>query len=217
MTTGAAQPLRLLLVGATGVVGREVLRLALEAPRIASVTAPTRRPLPAAERLENPVCDLTDPERQIPWHGFDAVICTLGTTIRVAGSPEAFAAVDRDLPIAVARLARAAGATRFALNSSLGAAPGGNLYLRTKAEAEAGIRAVGYPALCIVRPSLIDAEREQSRPGEQIGLGIARWLRPLIPRRYRPVRPEWIARALLDGVLDGADGVTTIESGDLQR
>jgi uncharacterized protein YbjT (DUF2867 family) len=64
------------------------------------------------------------------------VICTLGTTIKAAGSQAAFAAVDRDLPIQVAKLAKASGATRFALNSSLGANPVGNFYLRTLAEVQ---------------------------------------------------------------------------------
>ena len=80
-------------------------------------------------------------------------------------SQAAFAAVDRDLPIQVATLARVAGATRFALNSALGANPAGNFYLRTKAAAEAGIRTINYPSFTIVRPSLIDAVREEVHPG----------------------------------------------------
>ena len=140
------------------------------------------------------------------------MVCTLGTTIRVAGSQAAFAAIDRDLPIAVGRLARAAGATRYALNSSLGASARGNFYLRTKAEAEQGIIDLGFASTTIVRPSLIDAERNEARPGEQAGLLIARLLRPLLPRRYRAVRPQAIAAALLRGVVEGRPGVTIVES-----
>ena len=139
-------------------------------------------------------------------------MCTLGTTIKVAGSQAAFAAVDRDLPIAFARLARRAGATRYALNSSLGASARGSFYLRTKAEAEQGIIDLGFASTTIVRPSLIDTERNEARPGEQVGLLFARALRPLIPRRYRAVSPEAIAAALLRGVLEGGQGVKIIES-----
>ncbi len=139
-------------------------------------------------------------------------MCTLGTTIKVAGSQAAFAAVDRDLPVSVARLARQAGATRHALNSSLGASVSGSFYLRTKAEAEQGIIDLGFPSTTIVRPSLIDTERSESRSGEQVGLLFAHLLRPLIPRRYRAVSPEAIAAALLRGILEGLPGVRVVES-----
>ena len=208
--------MNLLLVGATGAVGQAVLRQALSEERITRIVAPTRRPLQAAvaggERLLNPVIDFTRLPEEAPWWKVDAVVCTLGTTIRVAGSQAAFAAIDRDLPIAVGRLARAAGATRYALNSSLGASARGNFYLRTKAEAEQGIIDLGFASTTIVRPSLIDAERNEARPGEQAGLLIARLLRPLLPRRYRAVRPQAIAAALLRGVVEGRPGVTIVES-----
>ena len=98
---------------------------------------------------------------------------------------------------------------------SLGASLAGNFYLRTKAEAEAGVRAAGYVSFTIVRPSIIDVDRTESRPGEAIGLAVARLLRPLIPRRYRAVAPRHIARALLDGVLSGHDGEHVTESESL--
>jgi uncharacterized protein YbjT (DUF2867 family) len=208
--------IRLLLVGATGAVGQAVLELALQDPRIASVTALTRRALPPRPKLANAVVDFDRLDPAAPHWQVDAVICTLGTTRRIAGSDEAFAWVDRDLPMAVAQLARQGGASRFALNSSLGADAGSsNLYLRVKGEAEQLVEQAGFPSLTIVRPSLIDTERADKRPGEQVGLLLARLLRPAIPKRYRPVTPQAIARALLDGVIAGAPGRHIVESGQL--
>ncbi len=212
----AAIPLRLLLIGATGAVGQQVLLEALADPRVGQVVALTRRPLPTHPKLVNPVVDFTNLPTDAPWWQVDAVICTVGTTIRAAGSQPAFATVDRDLPIKVARLARNAGATRYALNSSLGANLNGNFYLRTKAEAEAGIRSIAYPNYTIVRPSLIDTARNEPRAGELIGLIVARVFRPLIPKRYRAVKPEYIAHALLEGVLLNQNGERIIESERLQ-
>ena len=211
-----AKELSLLLVGATGAVGQAVLRQALAEKRITRIVAPTRRPLEAGfagnARLLNPVIDFARLPEEAAWWKVDAVVCTLGTTIKVAGSQAAFAKVDRDLPVSVGRLARRAGATRYALNSSLGASARGSFYLRTKAEAEQGIIDLGFASTTIVRPSLIDTERNEARLGEQVGLLFAHALRPLIPRRYRAVSPEAIAAALLRGVLEGGQGVKIIES-----
>lgn len=203
----------ILLFGASGAVGQAVLGLALADPRVGRVVAVTRRPLPPDGRLDNLVADpATLAGDEDCWRA-DAVVCTLGTTIAKAGSRDAFAAVDRDLVLRVARLALAGGATAFALNSSLGADPrSGNFYLRTKGEAEEGLRALGYPSLTIVRPSLIDAERAESRPGERLGIVFARAFRPLIPARYRAVTPAAIAAALLDGALAGGRGERFVES-----
>lgn len=210
------KPIRLLLLGATGAVGSKVLSAALADPRVASVIAPTRRALPAAAKLNNPIIDFTQLPQAADFWQVDAVICALGTTIKVAGSQSAFALIDRDLPIQIAQLAQAAGATRITLNSSLGASLDGNFYLRTKAEAEAGIRALNYPQYTIVRPSLIDTHRQQSRPGEALGLLFARLLKPLIPKRYRAVKAEAIAQALLESLMRDEAGERVIESEQLQ-
>ncbi len=150
-----------------------MLAAALADRRIDEVVAPTRRALAPHAKLLNPVVvDFTHLPAAAAWWQVDAVVCALGTTIKAAGSQTAFAAVDRDLPIQVAKLARDAGATRYALNSSLGASLTGNFYLRTKAQSETGIRGIGYPVFTIVRPSLIDATREQSRPGSHWGFSL---------------------------------------------
>ncbi len=209
--------LRLMIVGSTGAVGQAVLSLALDDPRVSQIIAPTRRPLPPHPKLENPVVDFTALPEDAPWWSVDAVICTLGTTINAAGSQAAFAAVDRDLPIQFARMAQTAGATSFALTSSLGASLAGNFYLRVKAEAEQGIRDVGFKQLTIVRPSLIDARRPELRFGERAGLLVATLLRPLIPRRYRSVKAKSIAQALIEGVMRTETGEAIIESEDLQN
>lgn len=216
--TPSAQPIRLLLVGATGVVGRAVLDAALADARIREVVALTRRPLPPRPRLSNVVADFAAlPDDAALW-AVDAVVCALGTTIKTAGSQPRFAAVDRDLPILVAQRALQAGATSFALCSSLGADPSsGNFYLRTKGEAEQGIRRLGYSKLTFVRPSLIDADRGEPRAGERVAILAGRLLRPLIPPRYRPVNAGAIARALLSGAMRAGAGEQIVESDALDQ
>lgn len=207
--------MRVLIFGATGAVGQAVLQQALADSRISAVIAPTRRALPSHAKLENPLLDFSQLPPDAAWWAADGLICALGTTQKIAGSPERFVAIDRDLVIRVAELARRAGVPYLALNSSLGASLQGNLYLRTKAEAEQGVRALDFPRLLIVRPSLINAVRTPPRPAEYVGLCVSRLLGPLIPRRYRPVTPDAIAAAMLNGLFADSSGVQIMESDQL--
>lgn len=208
---------RLLLCGATGLVGREVLRMALQHAAITQVVAPTRRALPAHPKLSNPLVDFEQLPSDAAWWQGDAAICTLGTTLRDAGSQVAFRRVDFDYVLAFAQLARAGGARAFALTSSLGAdAASRYFYLRTKGEVEQALQALGYPSLTVVRPSMIGGERAQRRVLERIGMQALRVLAPCLPRRYRIVPAQRIAQALLHSALAMMPGCTVISSEQLQ-
>lgn len=204
---------RLLIAGATGLVGRHVLALALAEPRVSRIVAPTRRALPAHAKLQNPVVDFEALPAAAAWWSVDAVVCALGTTIRETGSEAAFRRVDVDYVLAVAMHARAAGARAFALNSSVGADPAARaFYLRCKGEAERGVEALEYPSLTLVRPSIIGGERERRRPLEHLGMVTLRAFEPLVPKRYRVVPAERIARCLLEAAVAAPPGVRIVES-----
>lgn len=209
---------RLLVLGATGLVGGHLLRLALGDARVSHVIAPVRRALPAhAEpmhsKLEAPVVDFDALPDDAPWWRVDAVACALGTTIRDAGSREGFRRVDVEYVVDAARRARAAGARSFALNSSAGASLSSfGFYLRSKAEAEAGVAALDYPSYTIVRPSMIGGERARRRALEHAVVRVARAGAALIPARYRVVEAEAIARRLLDAAMEAAPGRHVVES-----
>lgn len=98
--------MKLLLVGATGLVGSHVLRLALSDDRIDSVAAPSRRELPKHPKVQAPVVDFDRLPEEAPWWDADALICTLGTTISKAGPKEDFQRVDHDYPLQAGLLAR---------------------------------------------------------------------------------------------------------------
>ncbi|QHE85222.1 NAD-dependent epimerase/dehydratase family protein [Hydrogenophaga sp. BPS33] len=204
---------QLLLVGATGLVGSHVLRKALDDASVARVVAPTRKPLPPHPKLFNPVTDFHRLPEGAEWWAVDAVICTLGTTIRVAGSQAAFYKVDHDLPLEVAYLARRHGARAYAFNSALGADTGSSVfYSRTKGETERDLQAVGYPSLTLVRPGLIGGPRQESRPMEKLAVGVSQLVKPLLPKRYRVVPAERIAHHLLQAALAAAPGVHVLPS-----
>jgi len=202
-----------MLVGATGLVGGSVLTQALADARVTRIVAPTRRALRPHPKLENPLIDFEHLPADAPWWSVDGVICTLGTTIRKAGSQAAFRRVDYDYPLAVARLGLRHGARAFVLNSAMGAdARSRFFYNRVKGEVEDAIREVGYSSVTILRPGLIEGEREEFRPAEFAAMRLLRMVEPVLPRRYRVVPHERLAKTLLEAAISAAPGVHTIES-----
>lgn len=209
--------MKILHAGATGLVGRHVLSLLLSDPRVTQVVAPTRRALPLPHpRLHNPVVDFDHLPEDAEWWAVDAVVCTLGTTIKLAGSEAAFRKVDHDYPLAVARLAHRHGARGCALNSALGADPASRVfYSRVKGELETSLSDVGFDSLTFVRPGLIGGERDEFRLGERIADAILRTLGPIVPRRYRINPAERIAAALVQAAIEAPPGTHVVASAQL--
>ncbi|OEF25727.1 hypothetical protein [Vibrio rumoiensis] len=205
--------MKLLLVGATGLVGRHVLELALKDPRITSVVAPIRRTLPVHSKLISPIVDFDDlPESQIWWQA-DAVICTLGTTIKTAGSKDAFKRVDHDYPLMVARLAYQHQTPTYVLNSAMGAnAQSKVFYNQVKDELEQDLQRIGFHSLTFVQPGLIGGTRDEFRLGERaLALGLTLF-QPILPKRWRISPAENIAKALLDSAIESKRGCHCIGS-----
>src|ERR1700739_2383521 len=155
--------MKLLLLGATGLVGSMVLKQALSKDASSEVVAPTRRPLAPQNKLVNPVnLRLDDLAPRVNSWEVDAVVCALGTTKAKAGSQEAFRYVDCTLPLAFAKAAHGAGVETFALVSAIGAAANSMFfYARTKGEVERDIQQIGFRSLTICRPSIIAGERSE--------------------------------------------------------
>jgi uncharacterized protein YbjT (DUF2867 family) len=208
--------MKLLLVGATGLVGSNVLRLALADPRIDAVIAPVRRALPGHAKLLAPVVDFEDLPADAAWWAVDAVICTLGTTMRTAGSREAFRRVDHDYPLAVARLARQHGASTFVLNSALGADVSSRFfYNRVKGEVERDLAGIGFRSLIFVRPGLVGGDREELRPAERVASVVLKLLGPALPRHWRINPAERIAAAMVEAAVAGKPGTHIVASREL--
>lgn len=206
--------MHLLLFGATGLVGRHVLAQALANDTVATVTAPVRRALPTVhDKLLAPVVDFDALPEDAAWWRADAVVCALGTTMRIAGSRDAFRRVDHDYPLAVARLAHRHGTPTYVLNSAMGADSGSRFfYSRVKGEVEHALAAVGFRSLTFVRPGLIEGDREEFRSGERFALVALRALDPVLPRQWRRNPADVIAAALLEAAVAATPGVHVVAS-----
>jgi uncharacterized protein YbjT (DUF2867 family) len=206
------------LAGATGLVGKEILQGLVADPSVAAIHVLARRALEApAVKVVSHVVDF----RSLPaLPRVDEVFLALGTTIKVAGSQEAFRAVDFDASLAVARAALAAGARRAGLVSAMGAsAKSGIFYSRVKGELEDALAALPFEGLVIARPSILAGDRgslgRPERRGEKIALAISRLLGPLFPANYRSVAAADVAKSLLTRV-PAARGREVVLSGAMR-
>ena len=187
------------LAGASGLVGREILRGLVADPSVAAVHVLGRRALEAPPKVVSHVVAF----RALPvLPRVDEVYLALGTTIKVAGSQEAFRAVDFDANLAVARAALASGARRAGLVSAMGASAKSRIfYSRVKGELEDAIAALPFEGVVIARPSMLAGDRaslgQPVRPGEGYALALSRQMGPLIPKNYRSIAAADVAKALL--------------------
>lgn len=205
-----------LLAGATGLVGREILRLLVEDPGVAQVRILVRRRIEEGElsaKVDEHVVDFEKLRDNPELFHVDQVFSALGTTIRQAGSQEAFRRVDFDYPLLIARLALEEGARHILLVSALGADPASRLfYNRVKGELEEKICALGFPSVTIARPSLLLGDRAERRAGEE----IARKFGWLIPSRWRPVPASHVAGALVRSAAGETAGIRFLENSELR-
>jgi len=191
-----------LLAGATGLVGGYLLRRLLAHPSYARVEILVRRELPIRDpKLTQRIVEFARLGAGAQGVAPDDVFCCLGTTIRKAGSEEAFRRVDYDYPLVLARLAKAAGAGKFLMVSALGAdLKSAVFYNRVKGEVEQAIAAIGLPAAYSFRPSLLTGPRAEHRPGEKIGIAVGKLIAPLLIgalRKYRPIHADTVAAAMV--------------------
>jgi uncharacterized protein YbjT (DUF2867 family) len=194
----------ILLAGASGYVGNLALDALLDSTDISRVYAITRRPLGREHpRLANRIVQFEQIESQLKGLTCHAALCSLGTTIRQAGSEQVFRQADFDAVLAFARAAKAAQAQRFVVVSAVGAEPKSkNFYLRTKGEMEEALAGVGFTSLDILQPSLLLGWRGEIRPLELLGSAFAPLINPFLTGKREPFRaiPARTVAAAMAGV-----------------
>jgi uncharacterized protein YbjT (DUF2867 family) len=205
-----------LVLGGSGLVGGFCLRALLEDPAYGQVILLGRRELavPAHPRLTQKIVSFEN-LHATDFASTEDVFCALGTTIRKAGSQDAFRRVDYEFPLAAARQALQSGAKRFILVSSVGADPRSkNFYLRTKGELEQAVSSLGFQAVHIFRPSILLGKREEFRAGERVATVIAPALNLALIgglRRYRAIQAATVGKAMVAAARQEESGTKIYE------
>ena len=211
-----------LLAGATGLIGRALLPMLLASDRHTAVHLLLRRAVPGiASNPKLNVHTVDFAHLPAPFPEVDDVFIALGTTIKVAGSEAAFRQVDFDYVVNTARAARAAGATRLAVVSALGAdAHSRVFYNRVKGEMQAAIAALGYDSVVIAQPSLLMGDRaalgQPVRSGEVWATRLLGPIMGLVPKSVRPIAAADVASAMLAANMAGAPGLRILSSAQMQ-
>ena len=222
-TTSAPTPARTALVaGASGLVGSQVLRLLLEDPVYSRVTLLARRELPLShKKLEQRIASFDRLAQIADFPRVHDVFCCLGTTMQQAGSPDAFRKVDFTYVVELARVAVRHRAPQFLVVTAVGADPQSRiLYSRVKGEAEEAVRRLQFESIQIFRPSLVVGARAQSRPAERVArlLGLlVGWALVGPLSRYRPIKAEALARAMVRVAREAPRGTHVYESKEIRR
>ncbi len=206
------------VVGATGMVGRVLVAQLLEDDDYDEVRIFARRPLDRPHpRLRQFVVDLSQLETFREKLFGEVLFSCLGTTLKAAGSQAAQRQVDHDLNLRLAELACDSGVPAYVLLSSTGASASSRFfYLRMKGELERAVSVLPFQSIRILRPGPLDGDRQEKRPGEELGLRLAR----LLPSwaslaAYRAAPASVVARAMRACAADWSPGVLVVEAAEL--
>ncbi|SDO89982.1 NADH(P)-binding [Paenibacillus sp. yr247] len=215
-----------IVAGGTGLVGRELIGLLLEDSAYDQVIALVRKNIQVShlrgnEKLVQIVTDYSNLdaiiEPSVMEHAH--VFCTLGTTIKKAGSQEQFRKVDLEYPIKLGEIASQGKADAFAIVTAMGASRTSSIfYNRVKGEVEQGLKALNLRALYMLRPSLILGDRDEVRVGEKLGSLVSRAISPLLIgrlRTYRPIHAKIIATGLIKSAKSGQAGAHVLLSAQI--
>jgi uncharacterized protein YbjT (DUF2867 family) len=211
-----------ILIGATGLIGSYVLQNLLAEERYQRVKVFGRKKMDVSHpKLEQHIIDFDNPQSWSALINGDDVFCCLGTTIRTAGSQEAFRKVDLEYPLSFGKAAAANGVSQYLLISSLGADDkSSNFYLRTKGEIEHLLQELKFSSFIALRPSMLLGPRKEFRAGELVGKFFMRvffflFLGTL--KKYRAIHAATVAKAMVRLALSGSTGYRVFQSDEIQR
>jgi uncharacterized protein YbjT (DUF2867 family) len=208
-----------LLAGATGLIGSQLLQLLLQDNYYSKVRVLVRKPIDVHHpKLDVIVVDFDNLSSYQDVLTVDDVFCCLGTTMKQAGSKDAFRKVDLDYPHELARITKKNGARQYLLVSALGANKNASIfYNKVKGETEQAIINVEFQTLHIFRPSLLTGDRKQIRTGEDAAKTFYKIFAWLIPKKYKAIEAATVARGMVYYAKAKQTGTHTHESGPLQQ
>lgn len=205
-----------LIVGSTGLVGAYVLKFLLNSHRYDQVISLVRNPSDIRhKKLTQVKFDFDNPDASVVKA--DDIYCCLGTTIKKAGSKQAFRKVDYTYPLQIARMGLANGTCRYAVITAMGSDEESRFfYNKVKGELESELKELPFQGLYIFRPALLLGNRDEFRAGEKIATAFIKLVQPILPKSLKGIHASQVAGAMVQQVEKELPGVHIINSGAMQ-
>jgi uncharacterized protein YbjT (DUF2867 family) len=192
---------KVIVLGATGLVGKELVKQLLLREDVSTVTCLLRRTTGISNpKLHEVIVDFDKPSSFSEALKGDVLFSAFGTTIKKAGSQDAQYKIDYTYQYQVAKAAKEAGVKQYVLISSVGAnADSSMFYNRIKGELDRDVQKLKFDQIAILRPSVLAGKREESRPAEKAGIWFGKYIIPLIPyfRKFRAIPVSKVAAAMI--------------------
>lgn len=205
--------MKVILIGSTGLVGKEVLKILVSDPTITEIVTPVRSGQSLCSKHKVLIYDFDKNENLVEFKGADVIICTLGTTMKKAKSKENFRKVDYEYPLNFAKIGKANGCIHYILNSAMGASVNSSIfYNKVKGEVEQSIRELSFEKYSILRPGLIGGNREEFRLFERIAVKVFTHIDFLIPKSLKINPAEKIAKAICEEIKKNFKGERILTS-----
>jgi uncharacterized protein YbjT (DUF2867 family) len=209
--------MKALILGSTGLVGREVLDLLLNDKECVSIVAIGRRSSGINDpKLTSYAIDL-ESLAELPEMDVDTLFVAFGTTLKTAGSKERQEFIDVEIPTRIMELAHKKGVRRCALVSAVGVSESSPFfYSRMKARLDRNARQVGFDHLVLVKPSVLDGDRKEERFGEKLSIRLGNFLgKSGLFNAYKPVHVKLVAGAMINAIKKGGEGTLEISNSEI--
>jgi len=207
-----------IVIGATGLVGSELVKLLLKDSRFEKVKIFVRRPTGIADtKLEEHIINFDDTDSYKKLVTGDVLYSALGTTLRQAGGKDEQYKIDYTYQYNFAKTAAANGVACYVLVSAAGSSPNSQLfYSKMKGELERDVKKLPFEQIRIIRPGMLAGEREKVRTGEQIGVGIMKVV-SLVPglKKYKPIEGKEVAQAMINATFRQDAGINSYTMGEV--
>ena len=208
-----------IVAGASGLIGGELIKKLIASDDFRLIYIISRKKSGFDhEKIKELVIDFNKIDQLKFDAPIDDVFCTLGTTMKKAGSRDNFKKVDFEYVVALANLGKKAGASRFLVISSMGADPKSSVfYNKIKGMTEEALTKIGFNQLVILRPSLLLGERSEMRIAERLSGFFMKALNFLIPDNYKAINAEKVATCMLKSALESTGNISIIKSGEMHQ
>lgn len=209
------------LIGASGLIGNEILSLLTNDHLYKEIWVITRRPLSIQHpKVKEKIIDFADQAAyRLSLQGADHIFCAIGTTQKkVKGDKTAYRKIDYDIPVNAAKWGAELGISHFSLVSSIGANDqSSNFYLKLKGEVETEISKLAIPSIAIYQPSMLLGKRKEFRLAENISKQLFKPLSFLVPSNYKPIQGADVAKAMVNNAKKQSDEIQILTYADMMK